>query len=279
MNETRIIRKAAVSGLFYPDDPQELKSEISRYIDNVVTDRTDKDIKAIVAPHAGYYYSGQVAAYAYRQLVDKQIDTVVVLSPSHRVVLHYCSVFDGDAYETPLGEITIDREVSAELSGFGNGTIRLSRDGHIKSEEHALEVHLPFLQAVLGDFNLVAVIMGVQDRHMVSVLGKALQKSLQGKNALIVASSDLSHFHDHLGAKNLDMQIVDAIDKFDPDSLLNIVESSHAEACGAGPIAASMVAARAMGAVCGENLYYSNSGEVSGDYHRVVGYTSGIFYS
>lgn len=279
MNATKNIRKAAVSGLFYPDNPAELRSEISRYLDNVVTDRTDKDIKALVAPHAGYYYSGQVAAYAYRQLIGRQFDTVAILSPSHRVALRYCSVFDGDAYETPLGEIEIDAETSAKLCEFGNGLIRQSKDGHINSEEHALEVHLPFLQSVLGNFKLVAIVMGIQDRHSVSVLGNALQQTLQGRNALIVASSDLSHFHDHLVAKNLDMQIVDAIDKFDPDALINIVESNHAEACGYGPIAVSMVAARGLGALSGENLFYSNSGEVSGDYHRVVGYTSGIFYS
>jgi AmmeMemoRadiSam system protein B len=274
----QLIRKSAVAGTFYPSGSGRLHSEITRYLDNVDIDRSGEDIVALVAPHAGYVYSGQVAAYAYRQVQGKIFETVVVICPSHREYFQFSSVFSGHAYETPLGMVTVDREAVARLAGAGMDSVRMAESGHLHSSEHALEVHLPFLQVALTSFSLVAVVMGRQDEQACRELGMALAAAFTGRNVLIVASSDLSHFHEQTTAEGLDNRVVDRIGTFDPEGLLADVDARKCEACGAGPIAAAMFAARALGATQAENLRYATSGDVSGDYSQVVGYTSGIFY-
>jgi AmmeMemoRadiSam system protein B len=274
----QVVRKPAVAGTFYPHDSGRLREEINGYLANADMDRSGEDIVALVAPHAGYMYSGQVAACAYRQIQGRKYDTVVVISPSHREYFQFSSVFPGDAYETPLGEVCVDTELSSALTGSGPDSVRMAEIGHLHSSEHALEVHLPFLQVVLSDFALVAVVMGRQDRQACHELGDALAGVLHDRNAIIAASSDLSHFHTQQTAEGLDMKVVERIGAFDPEGLLDDVSSHKCEACGAGPVASAMIAARKLGATKAENLKYATSGDVSGDFHQVVGYTSGIFY-
>lgn len=277
MDKAAAIRKPAVAGTFYPADSKRLKEEIESYLERVTVDRSDKDIVALIAPHAGYMYSGPVAAYAYRQVQGKDYDTVVVISPAHREYFDFSSVFSGQGYETPLGLVPVDEESVSALDKHPESSVRASGEGHIYSSEHALEVHLPFLQVVLGSFRLVPVVMGSQSRDCCLALGKALAEVLAGKNALIVASSDLSHFHTHEKAQSLDMGVVERIDGFDPDGLLSDIARHKSEACGAGPMAAAMYAARDLGATVAENIHYATSGETSGDFSQVVGYTAGIF--
>ena len=278
MDNAAAIRKPAVAGTFYPADSRRLQEEIESYLGQVTVDRSDKDIVALIAPHAGYMYSGPVAAYSYRQVQGKDYDTVVVISPAHREYFDFSSVFSGQGYETPLGLVSVDEAIVSALDSHPEKSVCASGEGHVFSAEHALEVHLPFLQVVLGSFNLVPVVMGSQDRDCCLALGKALAEVLAGKNALIVASSDLSHFHNHEKARSLDMGVVERIDGFDPDGLLDDIARHKCEACGAGPIAAAMYGARDLGATTAENLHYATSGETSGDFGQVVGYTAGIFY-
>ncbi|MBW7995441.1 MAG: AmmeMemoRadiSam system protein B [Candidatus Glassbacteria bacterium] len=272
------IRKPAVAGTFYPADRERLRSEIKNYLEKVEQDRTGEDIAALVAPHAGYMYSGPVAAVAYRQVQGKDYDTVVVISPSHREYFEFSSVFSGSAYETPLGRVEIDTGLSRELAESSGGTVRISGSGHLHSSEHALEVHLPFLQEVLGRFKLVAIVMGRQDLEACRDLGDSLARALRGGKSLIVASSDLSHFHNQKAAEGLDSRVVEKINLFDPEGLLADVAGHNCEACGAGSVAAAMFAARKLGATKAENLHYATSGEISGDFNQVVGYTASIFY-
>ena len=272
------VRSSAVAGSFYPSGPEALRAEIQSYLDKVVVDRSEKDIVAVVAPHAGYRYSGPVAAYAYRQVQDKPYETVAVISPSHSVPFSFSSVFSGTGYETPLGVVPVDQEVVQAIDNHPAEDVRASDVGHLNSNEHSLEVQLPFLQVVLDEFKLVPVVMGSQSRTSCASLGEALGAVLEGKPALIVASSDLSHFHNQSLARELDEQVIASIDCFDPDRLLRDITERKTEACGAGPIAAAMAAARLLGAKTGENLFYSTSGDTSGDYSQVVGYTAGIFY-
>ncbi len=274
-----LIRKAAVAGTFYPAQRERLSADITAFIERVDTDRSTEEIVALVAPHAGYMYSGQVAAYAYRQLQGRSIDTVVVISPSHREYFGFSSVFGGRAYETPLGRVQVDEEAAGRIAEAGGElNVRIGTSGHLHSSEHALEVHLPFLQTVLDDFRLVPIVMGRQDGEACRQLGEAIGFALAGSRALIVASSDLSHFHTQQTARGLDQKVVERIDGFDPEGLLDDVAASTCEACGAGPVAAAMLAARAMGATKAESLNYATSGDISGDYSQVVGYVSAIIY-
>ncbi|HUU30351.1 MAG TPA: AmmeMemoRadiSam system protein B [archaeon] len=278
MEMATVIRKPVVAGTFYPGDPGRLEKEIRSYLERVTVDRTAEYIVALVAPHAGYVYSGPVAAYSYRQLQGKAYDTVVVISPSHRDLFNFSSVFQGKGYETPLGSIEVDQKTAGELASHIERSVRISSEGHLYSGEHSLEVQLPFLQVVLGSFKLVPIVMGSQDRENCLSLGRALTDVLARKKALIVASSDLSHYHSQKTAQAMDSGVVESINRFDPDGLLGMISGHKSEACGAGPVAAAMYAAKGLGAKHGENLYYATSGDVSGDYGQVVGYTAGIFY-
>jgi hypothetical protein len=223
-------------------------------------------------------YSGRIAATAYRQIQGKSYPTVVVISPSHLEHFEYTSVFTGTAYETPLGQVEVDRETVEIIGAAGVDTVRIVASGHLHSPEHSLEVHLPFLQVALKDFRLVAAVMGRQDEQACRVLGQVLGDVLTDSGGLIVASTDLSHFHTQKTAEGLDGRVIERINRFDPVGLLADVAEHDCEACGAGPVAAAMFAARELGAETAENLEYATSGDVSGDFSQVVGYTAGIIY-
>ena len=192
-------------------------------------------------------YSGRTAARAYKQLEGQSYDVVVVIAPSHTVFFQGASVYSGGAYQTPIGVADIDRDLSEAIAGI-NPSVYLSNKGHTGGSvrgEHSLEVQLPFLQQVLGSFKLVAIVMGDQEEATCVGLGEVLASALEGKNSLIVASTDLSHFHPEKEARALDGNILKAIEKFNPEMLLSILSSGSGEACGGGPVAA--MAARRLG--------------------------------
>lgn len=233
-----------------------------------------ENVVAVVAPHAGYVYSGPVAAYSYALLKGRKFDRVVVIAPSHYDAFGFSSVYDGAAYATPLGRIPVDRAFAAKLART-SPLIKLSAAGHTPSAdrpEHALEVQLPFLQRVLGPFQLVPVIVGDQSYDTCRALGVALAKLIQGSSTLIVASSDLSHFHPYDDAAKLDRKTLKAIAEYDYFDLSRNLELRVWEACGGGPIVAAMIAAERLGATDAKVLRYANSGDVTGDRSRVVGY-------
>jgi AmmeMemoRadiSam system protein B/AmmeMemoRadiSam system protein A len=275
----RNVRNPAVAGQFYTADPRALKREIEQYLDETDTEPVTGDVVAIVSPHAGYMYSGRVAAHGYGLVRGRRIETVVVIAPSHVEYFDFCSVFDGDAYRTPLGDIPIDREISAAIASK-HDLVRLSSRGHAFKAfgrgEHSLEVQLPFLQVALGEFELVAIVMGDQDYDHVLALGEALGEALGGTNSLIVASTDLSHFHPDKQAKKLDGAFMEALKSFDPGRLHRSLSGKGAEACGGGPTAAAMIAAKRLGAVSCEVLDYATSGDITGDTGSVVGYVSAV---
>lgn len=270
------IRKPAVAGLFYSGQKSTLEKEVAVFLENAQSDMVINRVYGIIVPHAGYMYSGGVAARAYRQLVDRQFDTVVVISPSHRVYFEEISVYEGRAYSTPLGVIEVDRDLAGALVN-SHPNIIFSELGH-DEDEHALEVQLPFLQHVLDDFKLIPIVMGNQDKENIELLAEALSSVLENKNVLIVASSDLSHYHRHDRASLLDKVVVDAVNNFDEEKIYRDLQDGLCEMCGGGPVVTTMKVCRNLGAKRSKVLLYRNSGDVTGERDQVVGYLSGILY-
>lgn len=275
------IRKAMVAGSFYAANPQELALTVDQLIDDAINPKIQETIVGLISPHAGYVFSGPVAAAAYAQLKGREIQRVIVISPSHVDAFEGISVYDGEAYETPLGKIAVDKKFAKDLAAQ-SGAFRLSSRGHDRiyqgRGEHALEVQLPFLQRVLKEFTLVPVVMGEQSYETCRALGKALSKLIKDEKTIMVASSDLSHFHSYTEARQLDSKIIKAVQEWDYFNLSRNLQSQNWEACGGGPIVSLMIAAEALGATEARLLKQANSGDIPmGDKSRVVGYASFAF--
>jgi hypothetical protein len=268
------VRQPAVAGQFYPADPTELRRMVDDFVAQAEVPNLSGQIVALIAPHAGYIYSGKVAAHSYALLKGQRFERVVVIAPSHFEAFPFISIYNGDAYATPLGDVEVDKEFAAKLVKM-NPLIQLSSRGHTPTQqqgEHALEVQLPFLQRMLGEFKLVPIVMGEQTYETERALGVSLAKMIQGTHTLIVASSDLSHYHPYAEASKIDLKTLKAIERWDYLSLSLNLESRVWEACGGGPIVAAMIAAERLGAKQARILKYANTGDVTGDRSRVVGY-------
>ena len=274
LSEEHKIRPAYVAGGFYPADANELGKMIDGFLAHASAEKLEGSLVALICPHAGYQFSGGVAAYSYIQLKGRSYDRVVVIAPSHYEAFPFSSIYDGEAYQTPFGAVPVDRDFAAKLAKLSS-TIKISGRGHGEVEghgEHALEDQLPFLQRVLGQFKLVPIVMGDQSYDLCRALGFALAKAVQGTNTLILVSSDLSHYHPYDEAVRIDHQTLKGIEEWDYLSLSQNFERRTWEACGGGPIVAAMIAAERLGAHRAQILKYANSGDVTGDKSRVVGY-------
>ncbi|MBZ5571078.1 MAG: AmmeMemoRadiSam system protein B [Acidobacteriia bacterium] len=270
------VRKPGVAGAFYPADPKALSAMIDDMLAHASPPAIADPVLAVVAPHAGYQFSGPVAAYTYAALKGHKFSRVVVIAPSHYEAFDFTSVYDGDAYATPLGTVQVDKAFASKLVKMSS-TIRLSSRGHAPTKEgseHALEVELPWLQRVLGNFELVPVVMGEQGYESSRALGVALAKLIPDNDTLIVASSDLSHYHPYDEAVTIDHKTLNALQAWDYFSMSQNFGMRVWEACGGAPIVAAMIAAERMGANQAVVLKYANSGDTAGDHSRVVGYSA-----
>jgi AmmeMemoRadiSam system protein B len=268
------IRKPAVAGFFYPSNSQKLSSEIDTLLSISKPVINPETITGIVSPHAGYIYSGRTAAFGFNLLKNKDIRKVIIISPSHREYFAGVSIYDGDAYETPLGIVDIDQDIVERLTSGGR-IIYKGIEGH--RDEHAVEVQIPFLQKVLSDFKIVPVVMGDQGKIFIDELAENLSGILDEKT-LILASSDLSHYYSRSEADHLDSIIEKDINDFNFEQLQNDLEERNCEACGGGPIVTMMKAASLFKKNNSAVLDRSNSGDTSGDYTSVVGYLSAVIY-
>ena len=268
------IRHQQVAGYFYPAEKDKLQKDISVMLQAAKPEKSFNKIFGIVSPHAGYIYSGKTAAYAYNLLKDKSYKTVIVISPSHAEYFPGISIYDGDAYETPLGIVEIDQVMTDKLVE-NSKTIFRSIQGHRR--EHALEVQIPFLQSVLRDFKIVPVVMGDQSKMFVDELAEKISKVVDDET-LIVASSDMSHFYSSEEADKLDSVVERRINNFDFEKLLTDLDNHECEACGGGPIAAMMKAAALKKINKSFVIHRSDSGDVTGDKSEVVGYLSAVVY-
>ena len=268
------VRKPAVAGSFYDEDP----GRLSHQVDLLLTQAEDTDIKgtirALVSPHAGYMYSGLAAAVGYKALRGSTYEAVLMVGPSHRESFDGVSIYPGDAYRSPLGDVPIHTEIRAALAAQSPVFV-LSNVGH--RSEHCLEVQLPFLQKVLGEFSFVPMIVGNQSKEICLSLGTAIAEVARGKNILLVASSDLSHYHPYNTAVSLDRRVIDQVESFDELALMEQIETDRVEACGGGPVVSVMHAAKLLGANRSQVLFYCNSGDITGDKSAVVGYLSAAF--
>ncbi len=264
-------RPPAVAGIFYPAHAQKLRSDIDEMMSEA--EHTPiPSVSAVIVPHAGYVYSGRVAAAAFRQLGQTPWDVVVVMSPNHRDYFRGVSVYPGN-YRTPLGVVPVDATLAKQLSE-AHPQIVLSRLGH--QQEHGIEVELPFLQYLFGEFVLLPIVMADQGWAMCERLASALEKVLSGKKVLVVASSDLSHFHRQEEAQVLDHHVISDVEMFDERRLHDDIRAGRCEACGYGPIIVSMMMARRSGCHTARVLTYRTSGDSNHDYNEVVGYLAGV---
>ncbi|MES0361783.1 MAG: AmmeMemoRadiSam system protein B, partial [Anaerolineales bacterium] len=232
---------------------------------------------AVMAPHAGHVYSGPVAGYAFGAVRGMQADLVAVVSPMHQPYSQPLLTSAHQAYQTPLGSIVIDQAAVAELNkeleqelGFGLTAVR-------NDMEHSLEIELPFLQrAVAKEFCLLPVMVRDQSARVGQALGRALAKVLAGRDALLVASTDLSHFYDQDQARILDSAMLSQVEAFDPLGVLEVEEQGKGFACGRNALAAVLWAAKGLGANMVQVLKHATSGDITGDYSEVVGYASAV---
>jgi AmmeMemoRadiSam system protein B len=266
------LRRAAVAGSWYPGDAPSLAAEVEGYLDAVPPVDLPGPLLALISPHAGLRYSGPVAAHAYALLRGMSGLTAVLVGPSHRAAFDGVSVFAHGAFETPLGTLPVDEVAARALVDAGRG-IRDFASPH--RDEHSLEMQLPFLQHLIPGLRVVPVLMGRQSRNEVDALARALASVLPGRDAVMVASSDLSHYHPAPVAQEMDSHVLADIARFDPEGLMDRLESAPGHACGGGPIVAVMKAARALGAERAIVMRYADSGDAGErDKRRVVGYVS-----
>jgi len=270
------IREPALAGAWYSGDPEILSRDVKRYLENAKKEKVEGEIVALVSPHAGYMYSGGVAAYAYKLIEGRSFDTVVVVGPSHRFPFKGASLWDRGGFRTPLGVVPVDTELSKKLMEKRR-EIRFIPEAH--SQENSLELQIPFLQTVLKSFKLVPIAMEPDwSWETCQYLSSAIAETVRGKKVLLVASTDLSHFHSYNIAVELDRIFLNHIERFDIEGLNRDLKSNRTEACGGGPVVTIMLAAKALGANKGKVLKYRNSGDVTDDRSRVVGYAAGVFY-
>ena len=269
-------RLPAVEGTFYYSDPLKLNQQFDAFFSNVPEVTITGKMLGMVVPHAGYIYSGFTASVAYNLLKGREIKDVVIISPSHREYFKEVTIFDGLGYSTLFGNVDINQNIKEELLKYD--LIKESARGHGK--EHALEIQLPLLQRVLNNnFNILPLVMGDQNIGACVMLGKILSEVFANKNDyLIIASSDLSHFYSYEKAKTKDGVMINSIDNFDIDEVIENVGSKKTEACGSGPIISMMMATKRLGANFSKVLHYSNSGDVTGDHSEVVGYLSAVVW-
>ena len=270
------IREPALAGSWYPGEPEILSRDVKRYLENAKQEKVAGEIVALVSPHAGYMYSGQVAAYAYQLVEGRAFDSVVVLGPSHRFAFKGASLWPSGGFRTPLGVVPIDAELSRKLMEKRK-EIRFVPEAH--RQENSLELQIPFLQTVLKPFKLVPMAMEPDwSWETCQSLAGAIAETVRGKRVLLVASTDLSHYHSYQEAVEMDRIVLNHIDRLDTEGLKGDLKSGRAEACGGGPVVTIMLAAKALGADKGRVVKYLNSGDVTGDSRRVVGYAAGVFY-
>ena len=275
------VRRAAVAGSWYPGTAAEIAHEVEGYLAAAAPAPAPAPapgrLVGLISPHAGLRYSGPVAAHGYGLLRERAPRTVVLVGPSHRARFGGVALVAEGAFETPLGRAAIDEDLAAKLLQQDPAIVDLPA---AHRDEHSLEMQLPFLQHLRPDAQILPVLMGRQGRAEVEVLARALGRVLAGRDALLVASSDLSHYESEAVAYELDAAVTAFVGQFDAEGLLGLLLTTSGHACGGGPMVAVMMAARILGADRASVLRYATSGDAGEhDRSRVVGYLSAALWA
>lgn len=263
------VRPSPIAGSWYPGSAPALAEAVESHLSSASVSNVRGDLVALVAPHAGLMYSGPVAAHAYRLLRGRSFDVAVLVGPSHFVGFDGAAVYASGAFETPFGRVPVDAECADALL---RASPVVHEDAAAHRREHSLEMQLPFVQHLAPALPIVPVLMGYQTEHTAARLAEALAAALEGRRALLIASTDLSHYHDGRTASQLDAVVIDCVGRFDADALQRALVHRPEHACGGGPTVAVMRAAKQLGARDAVVLDYADSGDVTGDKSSVVGY-------
>ena len=271
------IRPSPIAGTWYEGQSERLALAVDGYIARAQLPELPGQVIAVIAPHAGHVYSGPVAGYAFAAILGSSPSVVAVLSPMHHLYPYPFITSAHASYATPLGEIPVDRALINELDGKLKQRLGFGLTPVVNDPEHSLEIELPFLQrSIKGAFTLLPVMLRQQTRESARQMGEALAETLTGKNALLVASTDLSHFYRQETANSLDAAMLAAVESFSPEGVFDVETSGKGEACGLGALAAVLWAAKALGADTVKVLNHATSGDVTGDFKRVVGYGAAV---
>lgn len=278
-----MVRRPAVAGLFYSSDPSDLRASIEEgFLHTIGPGRKpsareeDGRIVSLISPHAGYMYSGPVAAHGYYACSSlRGIELVVIIGPNHHGIGSGVATVQGGMWETPLGRVKVDGEAAKRLVE-GSGIVDMNEVAHMR--EHSIEVQIPFLQYVYGQgFEVLPVSMLLQDRATAEEVGKALAECVRGKRCLLIASTDFTHYEEHRVAQRKDSEAIKAITEMNVPKLYETIERLDVTMCGYGPVATIITATKLLKGEKGRLLKYATSGDVTGDYSSVVGYASIVF--
>ncbi len=272
--ESREYRAATHAGTWYPGHEKELREMIQGFLSNARS-KLNGEIYGLISPHAGYVYSGPVASFAYKLVQNQEFDDVIVIGPSHYHAFIGASIDTMAGRQTPLGRVDYDLPLARKIMK-NDKNIVYDNSAHI--QEHSTEIQIPFLQVVLKKFKLIEIVVGSHDYKSCEVLSQAITKAIVGKKVLIVASSDLSHYHPQKEAEELDNLVIEAVANYDPKGLSRKLAMDSCEACGGGPIIVAMLVTKEIGATKSKPVVYATSGNITGDYSGVVGYLAAALY-
>lgn len=271
-------RPSPIAGLWYSSDSKKLSSEIDGYINNANIPELKGEVKCVLAPHAGYRYSGATAGYAFKTVLGKKFDQVIILSPYHAYQQQSLLSSAHQAYQTPLGEISVNQDF---VKKFGDHLYEQHKINILEianDQEHSLEIEIPFLQRALSEpFELIPLMVRSIDLSTASKIANVLVEMIENMNWLIVISTDLSHFYTQEQALKLDQNMLDSIASFSPERVFQTERRGEGFACGLGAVLTGMIASKISGCDQATILHHETSGKETGDYHSVVGYGAAVF--
>ena len=265
-----MFRQPAVAGLFYDADPATLKKRVNSYI---LKTETKYKAMGVIVPHAGYVYSGETAGAVFSSVEIPSL--IIILGPNHTGMGPRISVMNKGEWRTPLGDVVINEPLAGQIL---RNCKKASKDSEAHEREHAIEVQLPFLQVLKKSFTFVPITLREHEADNLKALAEAIAESITGKDVLLVASTDMTHYESTEIAKEKDSYVLKAIEALDPEKMLKEVEEKDISMCGWMPVYVAMHAAKILGAKEGKIVRYTNSGEKSGDFSSVVGYGGAVLY-
>ncbi len=273
------VRTPAVAGMFYESNPEDLKHRIEWCFKHKLGPGSIPEVKegprkiiGLICPHAGYMYSGPVAAWSYKALAeDGRPECFIILGPNHTGYGATISIMTEGKWSTPLGEAEIDSSIAKRILEYSKIA---EEDDYAHLSEHSIEVQLPFLQYLYGDVNFVPICMMLQTYDIALELGEAISKAVADKDVVIIASTDFTHYEPHSSAYEKDNAVIECIVNLDAKKMIDLVYRRGISMCGPGPVATTIIASKMLGATKAIKMKYATSGDITGDYYSVVGYAS-----